>query len=131
MPEYTAQRIADLLNTAGKAVLGSRILVVGIAYKPNVSDDRESASVDVANRLLARGARVSVLDPHISAARIEALGFEVTPMGESLSGFDLAAILTDHSDLPYPVIARDVPLVFDSRGVYRRLGIKASNVEAL
>jgi UDP-N-acetyl-D-glucosamine dehydrogenase len=131
MPEYTAQRIADLLNTAGKAVLDSRILVVGIAYKPNVSDDRESASVDVANRLLARGARVSVLDPHIGPARIEALGFEVTPMGESLSGFDLAAILTDHSDLPYPVIARDVPLVFDSRGVYRRLGIEASNVEAL
>ena len=131
MPEYTAQRIADLLNTAGKAVLDSRILVVGIAYKPNVSDDRESASVDVANRLLARGALVSVLDPHISPGRIEALGFEVTPMGESLSGFDLAAILTDHVDLPYSVIARDVPLVFDSRGVYRRLGILASNVEAL
>ena len=131
MPEYTTQRIADLLNTAGKAVLDSRILVAGIAYKPNVSDDRESASVDVANRLLARGALVSVLDPHISPDRIEALGFEVTRMGESLSGFDLAAILTDHADLPYSVIARDVPLVFDSRGVYRRLGILASNVEAL
>jgi UDP-N-acetyl-D-glucosamine dehydrogenase len=131
MPEYTAQRIADLLNTAGKAVLDSRILVVGIAYKPNVSDDRESASVDVANRLLARGALVSVLDPHISPERIDALGFEVTPMGESLSGFDLAAILTDHADLPYSVIARDVPLVFDSRGVYRRLGILAPNVEPL
>jgi UDP-N-acetyl-D-glucosamine dehydrogenase len=131
MPEYTTQRIADLLNSAGKAVRDSRILVVGIAYKPNVSDDRESASVDVAARLVARGARVSVLDPYVSHTRIAALGFDVTPIGESLADFDLAAILTDHTDLPYEIIARDVPLVFDSRGVYRRLGIPASNVEAL
>ncbi|HEY6629721.1 MAG TPA: nucleotide sugar dehydrogenase [Acidimicrobiia bacterium] len=131
MPEYTAQRIADLLNSAGKAVLGSRILVVGVAYKPNVSDDRESASVDVAQRLLGRGAQVVVLDPHLTSERIEALGFEPAIPGESLAGFDLAAILTDHANLPYSVIARDVPLVFDSRGVYRRLGITAPNVEAL
>jgi UDP-N-acetyl-D-glucosamine dehydrogenase len=131
MPEYTTQRIADLLNSAGKAVLGSRILVVGVAYKPNVSDDRESASVDVAQRLLGRGAQVVVLDPHLTSERIEALGFESAIPGESLAGFDLAAILTDHANLPYSVIARDVPLVFDSRGVYRRLGITAPNVEAL
>ncbi|MGH8916023.1 MAG: nucleotide sugar dehydrogenase [Acidimicrobiia bacterium] len=130
MPEYTAQRIADLLNTAGRAVQGSRILVVGIAYKPNVSDDRESASVDVANRLVARGATIVVLDPHIDDERITGLGFEVaTP--DDLAGFDLAAILTDHSAVPYQAIAREVPLVFDARGVYRRLGIRAPNVESL
>jgi UDP-N-acetyl-D-glucosamine dehydrogenase len=130
MPEYTTQRIADLLNTAGRAVRGSRILVVGIAYKPNVSDDRESASVDVANRLQARGATVAVFDPHVSDERITNHGFEVTS-GDDLSGFDLAAILTDHSGLPYEAIARDVPLVFDARGVYRRLGLEAPNVEPL
>jgi UDP-N-acetyl-D-glucosamine dehydrogenase len=130
MPEYTAQRIADLLNTAGKAVQGSRILVVGIAYKPNVSDDRESASVDVAGRLVARGARVAVLDPHVGESRIAEHGFEAKD-GSDLTGFDLAAILTDHSFVPYERIAREVPLVFDARGVYRRLGLKAPNVEAL
>ena len=130
MPEYTAQRIADLLNSAGLAVLGSNILVVGIAYKPNVSDDRESASVDVAGRLAARGANVSIFDPHVASERIEAHGFQVAN-GSDLSGFDLAAILTDHSDLPYEMIAAQVPQVFDARGVYRRRGIEASNVEAL
>lgn len=130
MPEYTTQRIADLLNTAGRAVRGSRVLVVGIAYKPNVSDDRESASVDVANRLQARGASVAVFDPHVSDERITHHGFEVAS-GNDLSGFDVAAILTDHSGLPYEAIARDVPLVFDARGVYRRLGLEAPNVEPL
>lgn len=130
MPEYTAQRMADMLNTAGRSVHGSKILVVGIAYKPNVSDDRESASVDVANRLLARGAEVAVLDPHVSPERIAELGFQVAGATD-ISGFDLAAILTDHSDLPYQAIADEVPLVFDSRGVYRRLGLQAPNVEPL
>ncbi|MGA7280676.1 MAG: nucleotide sugar dehydrogenase [Acidimicrobiia bacterium] len=129
MPDYTAQRIADLLNSAGLAVRGSRILVVGIAYKPNVSDDRESASLDVARRLAARGADVAILDPHIDAERIEKHGFAAA--GEDLSGYALAAILTDHDDLPYESIASAVPLVFDARGVYRRLGIEAENVEAL
>jgi UDP-N-acetyl-D-glucosamine dehydrogenase len=130
MPEYTAQRIADLLNTRGLAVQGSRILVVGIAYKPDVSDDRESASVDVANRLLARGARVAVLDPHVGNDRISGHGFEVAD-ASNLTGFDLAAILTDHAESPYQQIANEIPLVFDARGVYRRLGLTVANVEAL
>jgi UDP-N-acetyl-D-glucosamine dehydrogenase len=130
MPEYTAQRIADMLNSAGLAVQGSNILVVGIAYKPNVSDDRESASVDVAARLAARGANISIYDPHVAADRIAAHGFEVEE-GDDLSGYDLAAILTDHADLPYEMIAASVPQVFDSRGAYRRRGIEASNIEAL
>jgi UDP-N-acetyl-D-glucosamine dehydrogenase len=130
MPEYTAHRIADMLNRAGRAVQGSNILVVGIAYKPNVSDDRESASVDVANKLLARGAHVSVLDPLIGAERIAHHGFEVASV-DDLARFDLAAVLTDHSDLPYTALANEIQLVFDARGVYRRLGLSAPNVEAL
>ncbi|HEY4606489.1 MAG TPA: nucleotide sugar dehydrogenase [Acidimicrobiia bacterium] len=130
MPEYTAQRIADMLNTAGRPVSGTRILVVGIAYKPNVSDDRESASVDVAKRLQERGARVSVLDPEVGEKRISGHGFEVADL-DHLEDFDLAAILTDHSGLPYETIAHEVPLVFDARGVYRRLGLKTLNVEPL
>ncbi len=130
MPEYTVQRIADLLNIEGKAVRDSRILVVGIAYKPNVSDDRESASIDVAKRLQRRGAKVAVLDPHVAEERITRHGFEVAS-ADDLSAFDLAAILTDHSDLSYEKIAALVPVVFDARGVYRRLGLEAPNVEAL
>jgi UDP-N-acetyl-D-glucosamine dehydrogenase len=129
MPDYTVQRIAELLNSTGLPVKGSRILVLGIAYKPDVSDDRESASVDVAKRLQKRGAVVSVLDPFVPPDRIMSHG--LVAAGNDYFGYDLAVVLTDHSDLPYQAIARQVPRVFDTRGVYRRLQIGADNVESL
>ena len=103
---------------------------MGIAYKPDVSDDRESASLEVIRRLTERGAHVAVLDPHIEYSRIESHGFEVADQA-SLESYDLAVILTDHTSVPYEGIAESVPQVFDSRGIYRRLGLAASNVEAL
>lgn len=131
MPEYTVQRISDLLNTVGRSTRGSRILVVGIAYKPDISDDRESASVDVARRLADRGAEVSVIDSHIGDERIISHGFLVETGEGGFDGYDLAVVLTDHTGVPYELIARSVPQVFDARGVFRRLGITAANVEAL
>lgn len=130
MPEYTVQRITDVLNGAGRAVRGSRILALGISYKADVSDDRESASLEVARRLQARGAIVDVLDSRVGDQRIESHGFGVAAL-DGLDGYDVAVVLTDHSDLPYEVIATSVPHVFDARGVYRRLGLALSNVEAL
>jgi UDP-N-acetyl-D-glucosamine dehydrogenase len=129
MPEYTVQRVADLLNSKGHSVKGSRILALGVSYKANVADDRESASVDVATRLSARGAEVSVYDPHVSPDRIARHGFKIAD--QSFSGFDLAIVLTDHDDVPYQEIARLVPIVFDTRGIYRRMGLATANVEAL
>ncbi len=131
MPEYTAQRVADMLNNAGKAVRGSRILAVGIAYKPDVRDDRESASLEVAKKLQSRGAVVSVLDPLVGSDRIAAHGFDVAVGSGEASSYDLVVILTDHSDVPYEQIASDAPLVFDTRGIYRRLGIVKETIESL
>jgi UDP-N-acetyl-D-glucosamine dehydrogenase len=131
MPAYTADRIAEVLNRQGKPVFGSKILGVGIAYKPDVADDRESASLAVLEELADRGADVSVLDPVIGAARIEEHGFGVAEPADDLTGFSLAAILTDHSSLDLAAIASAVPVVFDARGAYRRAGISASNVVAL
>ena len=130
MPEYVVQRISSMLNDEGKAIRGSRILAVGLSYKPDISDDRESASLEVARRLSDRGAEVVGLDPFIDDRRIEKHGFEAANDGD-FSGFDLAVILTDHSSISYEVIARSVPLVFDTRGVYRRLGLEFDNVNAL
>jgi UDP-N-acetyl-D-glucosamine dehydrogenase len=130
MPEYTVRRIADLLNTERKSIGGSRILAVGVSYKPNVSDDRESASLEVARRLSDRGAEVAVLDPLIDDRRIEEHGF-IAVHESDVSGFDLAVILTDHSSVSYELLAGAIPLVFDTRGVYRRLGLQFENVSAL
>jgi UDP-N-acetyl-D-glucosamine dehydrogenase len=131
MPEYTVQRVADLLNVSGHPVKGSRILVLGIAYKPDISDDRESASVEVAKRLLKRGAEISVIDPFIGSERIAEHGFIPIESMDLLSEIDIAVVLTDHSETPYEHIANAVPVVFDARGVFRRLGILADNVESL
>ena len=130
MPEYVVQRISGMLNDQGKAIRGSRILAVGLSYKPDISDDRESASLEVTRRLSDRGAEVVGLDPFIDDRRIEKHGLAAADDGD-FSGFDLAVILTDHSSISYEVIARSVPLVFDTRGVYRRLGLEFENVNAL
>ncbi len=131
MPAYSADRITDLLNQRGLPVKGTAILGVGIAYKPDVADDRESASIHVLETLRERGADIAVLDPLVGPERITAHGFSPVGVDDDLTGFELAAILTDHSDIDYKRLADQVPVVFDARGAYRRLGISAENVEPL
>ena len=131
MPSYTVGRISDLLNGRGLPVFGTEILGVGIAYKPNIADDRESASLEVLKELTARGARISVLDPVVGSERIREHGYESVEESDDLSRFRLAAILTDHSGIDYARLADSIGLVFDSRGVYRRLGLEAANVDPL
>ncbi len=131
MPGYTAGRIADLLNSHGKPVFGMDILGVGIAYKPDVADDRESASIEVLERLRRRGANISVMDPLVGEQGIARLGFTPVAADERLDHFAIAVILTDHSTLDLERIANGVPVVLDARGAYRRAGIVCDNVVPL
>jgi UDP-N-acetyl-D-glucosamine dehydrogenase len=131
MPGYTAARVGDLLNRHGKPVFGTRILGVGIAYKPDVADDRESASIEVLRELQQRGAEISVLDPVVGADRIESHGFAAVAPSAPLDNYAIAVILTDHEVIDLEQIAAEVPLVLDTRGVYRRSGVEPGNVEAL
>jgi len=130
MPAYTADRIADLLNRRGLPLLGTRILGVGLAFKPGVADDRESPSIQVLNELARRGAEVLAWDPLIDPARIASHGF-IPVEGGVPEGVALAVILTDHDAFDYPAIAVAVPAVFDARGAYSRRGLAADNVTAL
>jgi UDP-N-acetyl-D-glucosamine dehydrogenase len=131
MPSYTVSRVSDLLNGRGLPVFGTGILGVGIAYKPNIADDRESAALEVLKELTARGAKVSVLDPVVGNDRIRAHGYDPVDESDDLSRFQVAVVLTDHSGIDYAKLAERVETVFDTRGVYRRLGLEASNVEHL
>jgi UDP-N-acetyl-D-glucosamine dehydrogenase len=131
MPDYVAGRIIDALNERGKPVADTRILGVGIAYKANVGDERESPAVDVLDRLARRRATIGVMDPHVPNDRMERLGYEVVPTGSDLSGWSFAVVLTDHRNVDYAALARDVELVFDTRGIYRKLGIDSDNVVSL
>lgn len=131
MPSYNVERIASLLNDAGLPIHGTDILGVGISYKANIADDRESASLEVLKELTRRGARVSVLDPVVGRERIESHGYQPVTDSDDLSRFALAAILTDHAVVDYGRLAKELPIVYDARGVYRRLGIEAETVVAL
>jgi UDP-N-acetyl-D-glucosamine dehydrogenase len=130
-PIYTANRIASVINAQRLPVFGTEILGVGIAYKPNIADDRESASIDVLRALEGHGAVVSVLDPVIGVERVEHHGFSAVTQDDDLSRFAVAAILTDHDDIDYEALAAEVPVVFDARGAYRRRGLIAENVVPL
>ena len=131
MPAYNAARIGDLLNMNGIPVFGTQVLAVGISYKRDVTDYRESASLQVLTELQSRGAIISVLDPVVGSERISSLGLKPVEPGDTLTQFQLAAILTDHSSIDYQQIADEVPIVYDSRGVFRRLGIESESIIAL
>jgi UDP-N-acetyl-D-glucosamine dehydrogenase len=120
MPGFTVNRIADALNKRKKSMNGSRVLALGLAYKSDVNDTRESAALEVVRLLMEEGANVSYSDPYV--ARIEIGGeslvsANLTP--QLLQSMDCVVILTDHSAFDYPMIAADSPLVLDCRNSLR------------
>ena len=130
-PAYTANRIASVINEQRLPVYGTEILALGIAYKPNIADDRESAAIDVLRELESHGAIVSVLDPVVGSDRIRHHGFTSVDAGDDLSRFAAAVVLTDHDAIDYAAVAGAVPVVFDAKGTFRRRGLDADNVVAL
>ncbi len=131
MPEYVVRRLIELLNDRGTALNGTRVLGVGIAYKPNIADDRESPSLDVVQLLDRRGATLGLLDPHVPTERLARHGFATVAPDDDLSSWDVAVVLTDHDATDYEHLAANVDVVFDTRGVYRKLKIAADNVVSL
>jgi UDP-N-acetyl-D-glucosamine dehydrogenase len=123
MPHWVVGKVVDALNERGKPVKGSRILVLGIAYKKNVDDMRESPSVELMSLLVARGARVSYADPHVPVfPRMRNYHFDLKSVpvtAESISEYDLVLIATNHDAFDYELIRKNAQLVVDTRGVYR------------
>ena len=122
MPRWVVGKLESALAARGRAVGGSRILVLGIAYKKNIDDMRESPAVEIMEILRDKGAQVAYSDPHVPVFpkmrehRFELRSTAVTP--EVLGGFDAAVLATDHDAFDYPMIARESRLLVDSRGVY-------------
>jgi UDP-N-acetyl-D-glucosamine dehydrogenase len=129
MPEYVASKIARALNRCKKAVNGSRILVLGLSYKKNIPDTRESPSLDIIRLLQQDGAEVSYSDPYTPSLKVDhqtLRSIELT--SESLRRFDCVVIVTDHSAFDYDQIVRESALVMDCRNAIRR---KAPNLVRL
>ena len=123
MPQLVVDRIAEALNEHRKAVNGSKVLVVGLAYKPDLDDDRESPSYALLDLLKSRGADVSYYDPHVPFIRRtrEHAHWEGTPSiawnRETIAGFDAAVIATAHSTVDYRELAEWCACVVDTRNV--------------
>jgi UDP-N-acetyl-D-glucosamine dehydrogenase len=119
MPEYVVARTADALNSAKKAVNGARVHVIGVAYKRNVDDIRESPALDIIELLKRRGATVTYTDPFVPVLRHGPVDLTSISLEQAATGADCAVIVTDHGDFDYPAIARAFPLVVDTRNALK------------
>lgn len=123
MPQHVVNRVAELLNMQGLALSRSKVLLLGIAYKKNVGDTRESPAIEIANMLKARGATVRGFDPFVDKLPKEAGDLEMLDKldEDALRSFDCVVLTTDHDQFDYEWIADNVRLVFDTRNAFRNV----------
>lgn len=123
MPEYVVGKLMEGLNQQGKALKGSHILVLGIAYKKNVGDMRESPAVEIMELVEHRGGKLAYSDPHVPYfPPMREYHFELAsePLTEeTLATFDAVVLTTDHSRFDYGLIREHARLIIDARGKYR------------
>jgi len=126
MPEFWVGKVVDTLNDQGKAVRGSHLLLVGVAYKKNIDDIRESPALDVIRLLHQRGAVVDYHDPHVPVLKEDGIALSsVALTTEALKQADCVVIVTDHAAIDYKLIARHARAVVDTRHVLPRAGPSA------
>lgn len=117
MPSYVVSRIQDLLNSAGRALNGSRVLLLGITYKANIADQRESPASPVAQVLMSKGAKVSYHDPRVGewAVGDESLA-SVPEVYDAVQAADIVVLLQNHAEYDADVLSNKSRLFFDTRG---------------
>jgi len=116
MPEHVVTKVTNILNEDRMAVNGSRVLVLGVAYKPDVSDMRESPALDVIRLLHEKGAQVVYHDPHVAEIDVEGLTLKSVELSDGeLAAADLVVIVTHHSVIDYPRVVAHAQRVFDTR----------------
>ncbi len=126
MPRYVVSQAVYTLNQCrGKAIRGSRVLLLGVAYKKDVSDMRESPSLDILSELVQLGAKVSYHDPYVPVFEHQKLALKSVPLTpDTLKKQDLVIISTDHSAIPYARVVKNNRLIFDTRNVLKKFKAK-------
>lgn len=133
MPAYVVSRIVLALNQQCKAVKGSRILVLGLAYKPDVDDVRESPSFELIEQLEGLGARVDYNDPHVAKTHymrhwgdMGKASVELSP--QSLRGYDCVLVATHHAAYDWQMVADHAPLIVDTRNALKNVRGKREHI---
>ena len=125
MPDFVVERISEALNTVRKPLNGSKVHIMGVAYKKDVSDMRESPALDVMTLLEKRGATISYTDPYV--ARLEHAGLDLTSVDDkNVKDVDCVVICTNHTAFDYAGMAKRFPLIVDTRNALK--GVDAANV---
>jgi UDP-N-acetyl-D-glucosamine dehydrogenase len=129
MPDYVVSKVAAALNEKSKSIKGSNILVLGIAYKKNVDDVRESPSVFLMEKLRDLGATLAYSDPHVPTfPKMREHHFNLSSVAltsESIESFDCVILATDHDKFDYELVRKQSPLLIDCRG---RVLVTADNI---
>ena len=129
MPQYVIERVGEILSDRKKTIENSNILVIGVAYKKDVKDLRESPAINVISLLQRQGAEVSYHDPYFPFLKIN--GIDMRPIklrNENLKKYDCTLVMADHSNVDYKFLANKLKLIFDTRNIFSRLNIKSKNI---
>jgi len=120
MPAFVVEKIVDALNTKRKSVNGSRVMIVGVSYKANIDDIRESPALDIIALLRAKGAEVVYHDPNVEEKADELADIERVALDEAtVASCDCVAVVTAHSNVDYDFLLRHADVVVDTRNVYK------------
>lgn len=135
MPGYVVARVSEALNDRGRPLRDAKVLICGVAYKPNVQDVRETPAAEIIDRLTARGAEVCYHDPHIPSfptMRRHTIDLESQPLSEKLlQEQDCVIVVTDHENIDWTLVGENARLVVDTRNVMSRTAsVKAQVVKA-
>jgi UDP-N-acetyl-D-glucosamine dehydrogenase len=134
MPRYVVTRVLDAMNDRGKVLKGSKVLVLGAAYKPDIDDVRESPALDVIALLKKKGAEVSYHDPYVLQIHHEKEGWKmetVKDVMKSVKEADVVVIVTDHKSYDYPAILAEAKFIFDSRNALGKIAVDNPKVVKL
>jgi UDP-N-acetyl-D-glucosamine dehydrogenase len=132
MPRHVVSLITDALNDRGRCVRGAHILILGVTYKRDVADVRESPALEIIRLLEDKGARVDYCDPLVPELQVGDRKLTALPISPAtLAAADCAVIVTDHRAFDYDLIAREAPLIVDVRNALRGRGFRARHVVTL
>jgi UDP-N-acetyl-D-glucosamine dehydrogenase len=129
MPHFIVEKVQNALNDCGKAVRGSRIHILGVAYKRDIEDVRESPALDIIHLLKRRGAEITFSDPYVSSICIEGEQLLRVDLLSALRDTDCAVVITDHSGVDYGAALREAKLIVDTRNALR--GIASEKIVRL
>jgi UDP-N-acetyl-D-glucosamine dehydrogenase len=120
MPKYTVERVAQLLEERDSSIEGAKILVLGVTYKKDVKDLRESPALEIIEYLQHEKAKVSFSDPYIPYIKLNGIDLKgINLTKENLKRFDCVVLITDHSDVDYEMVQKHAKLIFDTRNVFK------------